>query len=95
MTKTYYVLDVTRPDSEPGYAVMYVTPAEHWNTEQCQADWTDQDVLDELGKANFYVGELMDGTLAIKTSELGQLTQFLENHPDFEENIDFAKYMME
>jgi hypothetical protein len=94
MNKTYYAIDEKCPDCEPAYGVLYLTPADYWHEQECQADWTDPEAIQEIEKAGFYAGELMEGTIEIRLKEVDRLAAFLKAHPDFENHPAFVVFML-
>ena len=95
MNKTYYAIDINCPDMEPGFAMLYVTPATYWEERHCMADWTEQDTLKEITNAGFTAGVAEDSCVEILMAQLEEIQMFLLMHPDFEINQAFNDFVLD
>jgi hypothetical protein len=94
MNKQYYHID--RPEDFGGVLVLNVTGADYFDANGCQQDSTDYEALDILSNAGFLCGEEMEGVISFfdDSPEFEvRVREFLNNHPDFEENEAYSTFM--
>ncbi|HUU89340.1 MAG TPA: nucleoside 2-deoxyribosyltransferase domain-containing protein [Candidatus Glassbacteria bacterium] len=108
MNKQYYFLDIcglvakqnedlieSDPKRNCHGTLLYVTPADYFDTWGAQADWTESCVFEALVDGGFHPLEFMDGVIEFAGEEWildkDALKKFLANHPNFEENAAFEK----
>jgi len=91
----YYSKDMTREATgDDKLLVLHITTASYFDDHGCQADWTDEEVIEEMAKLGFPVSELTDATLEFE-NETGEaeVRNALKDHPNLIESKAFSEFM--
>jgi len=100
MKRTYYC--IAHPEDFDNGLILYVTDADYYDTEGCQADTENIEIVDVLNNSGFKCGEEMEGVIGFYNGAFGidsspeteaKLRTFLTNHPNFEQSASFDSFM--
>ena len=78
--------------------LIYVTPKDYFEKEECQADWTPQEIFDYLSRLRFVSGECMEGVVEVHERTpytRTRLEEHMEANPLFETDPRFDKLLEE
>lgn len=81
-------------DGSETEAILYVSPLDYWEGNQCQADWTPSEVFTAIEELGHPGAELCEAMIELNEPvEIEHITEHLNNHPLFVFNPDFDAFM--